>query len=355
MSLKRQTNKSACNNASNKNLLEIKLINTIIKKFIYNYDNIWQYEILPYLEIRLFKINELKSVSKRFNELVPDSKNTSKYIKVPSEKFPTLDTAYQYIDTLMSTYCLKNNINPPEIWLDNGVFNNSDTIRFPIVIRGMGMNRSIITHGLKFDICENKYPELSNLKIIIDSLSINNIRKSNKHNVYFDGISGKSDIFINIFSCKIEKCNGSGISSHKIKLNIRNSVICNNKNTGVHIFNESILLVNDLEIFHCEEGIVIGNIKLKKNSLLNDIYLHHNDSDGLSTGGWDPDADVIVTGNKTDISYNNMIAKHKYGYGVRTDYSGKLIFKGLDKNVSHNNYNDQNIISRHSSEIIFTS
>ena len=177
----------------------------------------------------------------------------------------------------------------------------------------------------------------------------------NNHNDYFNGISGKSDIFINIFSCKIEKCNGFGITSHKIKLNIQNSVICNNKNTGVHIFNKSILLVNDLEIFHCAAGILIGNTKLKEGSLLNDIYIHHNDGCGLSTGGWDPDADVIVTGNKTDISYNNLIAKHKYVYGVSTDYSGKLIFIGLDKNVSHNNYNDQDINSRHGSEIIFTS
>ena len=64
---------------------------------------------------------------------------------------------------------------------------------------------------------------------------------------------------------------------------------------------------------------------------------------------------VIVKGNKSDISYNNLVVKHKYVYGVSTDYSGKLIFKGLDKNVSHDNYNDQNINSRHNSEIIFRS
>jgi len=349
---------------------------TELDKIIHN-DFLWIYEIIPYLDPRLFRINELKSISQRFKKLIPDCKHKSKYIRVPSEKFPTLPSAYDYIETIMYNfylkkkfllyknkykYCVNNHIIPliplipPEIWLDEGYFDNSiDTIREPIVIRGMGMNRTIITHGLKFDINEKVYQVFLNLKMIIDSLSINNIRKSNNHNDYFDGISGKSDIFINICSCKIEKCNGSGISSHKIKLNIRNSVICNNKNTGVHIFNKSILLVNDLEIFHCAAGILIGNTKLKEGSLLNDIYIHHNDGCGLSTGGWDPDADVIVTGNKTDISYNNLIAKHKYIYGVSTDYSGKLTFIGLDKNVSHNNYNDQDINSRHGSEIIFTS
>ena len=42
-------------------------------------------------------------------------------------------------------------------------------------------------------------------------------------------------------------------------------------------------------------------------------------------------AKVIVKGNKSDISYNNLVVKHKYVYGVSTDYSGKLIFKGLIK------------------------
>ena len=385
MSLKRLTNKSAFNSVSNKdlrnsseNLLEIKLINflkryilflkktqtsikTTTEKVIYNFDNIWRYKIIPYLQPRLYNIYELKSVSKRFNELILGCKHKSKYIKVPSDKFPTLNTAYHYIDNLMSTYCLKNNINPPEIWLDIGVFDNiMDTIRFPIVIRGMGMNNTILKHGLKFDISDNSYIEnrfknckMPNLKIIIDNLSINNIEKSNNYNDQFHGISGNSEKFINILSCKIEKCNGSGIHGNNIKVNIKNSIICNNKNDGVHIWHYSILLADNLEIFNCVSGILIGNIKSKENSKLNDIYIHNNHSSGLSIGGWDSGPDIIVTGNKTDISYNNLIVKHKYVYGVSTDYSGKLIFKGLDKNISHDNYNDQNINSRHNSEVIF--
>ena len=329
----------------------------IIDKIIYN-DFLWIYEIIPYLDPRLFRINELRSVSQRFKKLISDCKHKSKYIKVPSDDFPTLKKAYNYINILIHNFCRQTNSRPPEIWLNEGLINNSiGKIQTPIVIRGMGMDRTILTHGLEFDINKKgRYGFLLNLDIIIDSLSINHLIQSDNPNLYFHGIYGKNELmFINIFSCKIEKCNGSGIHGNNIKVNIRNSVICNNKKCGVHIWHNSILLANDLEIFNCESGILIGNIKSTENSLLNDINIHHNDESGISVGGWDPDPDVIVTGNKTDISYNNLIVKHKYIYGVSTGYSGKLIFKGLDKNVSHDNYNDQNINSRHSSEIIFTS
>ena len=53
-------------------------------------DLLFIHGILPYIDPQLFRIYELKSVSKRFNELIPNCKYNSKYIKVPSQKYKTL-------------------------------------------------------------------------------------------------------------------------------------------------------------------------------------------------------------------------------------------------------------------------
>ena len=320
-------------------------------------DLLFIHGILPYIDPRLFRIYELKSVSKRFKELIPNCKHKSKYIKVPSQKYKNLKDAYYYVKELLYYNIPQRNlINPPEIWLDEGHYGNLiGKISCPIVIRGMGINRTIITRGLHFHICDDWYKGINYLKVIIDSLSINHNINSINPNLWFHGIYGDSEKFINILSCKIEKCNGIGIYGHKICVNIKNSIICDNNQAGIHMWDKSILLADDLEIFNCSSGITIGNLRTKKNIILNDIKIHHNDKDGLSVGGWDPLAKVIVKGNKSDISYNNLILKQKYVYGVSTDYRGKIIFKGLDKNVSHDNYNGQNINSRSNGTIIFTS
>ena len=129
-------------------------MNNIMNKIL-NCDDIWKYIIIPYIGPRLFRCSELRSVSTRFSELFPPCHLKSKYIKVPSDKYKTLEDAYQYISDLLYGYCYCSGdyTKPPEIWLDYGIYENiNNTIRIPVIIRGMGMDRTIIKNGFKFEI-----------------------------------------------------------------------------------------------------------------------------------------------------------------------------------------------------------
>ena len=307
--------------------------------------DLWMYKIIPYIRPKLFRCADLRSISKTFCQLFPPCPIKSKYIKVPSDKYKTLEDAYLYI-----YYCMMNYIKPPEIWLDCGTFYNIDKpIKIPVVIRGMGMDKTIVKNGFNFEIDETLYkmipnltnPTLNSISIINDNVHIaknGRIIKDVCNGVLYNGTK-----CLYILSCKIKKCNGAGIKGNKIIVNIVNSIICNNNKSGIHIWHDSRITADNLEVHHCKNGISIGNLKTKFDSILNNIYIHHNDQHGLSVGGWDPDSKVIVSGKKTDISFNNFVEKHKYAYGIETSYSGKIIFNDLDKNISHDNYNNQNI------------
>jgi len=247
-------------------------MNNIMNKIL-NCDDIWKYIIIPYIGPRLFRCSELRSVSTRFSELFPPCHLKSKYIKVPSDKYKTLEDAYQYISDLLYGYCYCSGdyTKPPEIWLDYGIYENiNNTIRIPVIIRGMGMDRTIIKNGFKFEINETWDKYIAPINPTLEGLSINS------NGVCKDGIlySGVNCLYIN--SCKIEKCRGFGIKGINIKLNIVNSIICNIKNIGIHLSYNSIINIDNLEIHNCGLGISIVNLKKKIPSIFNNIKVHHN-------------------------------------------------------------------------------
>ena len=245
------------------------IINNIMNKIL-NCDDIWKYIIIPYVNPRLFRCSELRSVCSRFCHLFPSCPNKSKYIKVPSTKFLTLKDAYLCLLNISYNYCNKNNVNPPEIWLNVGLFDNTiDSIRIPIVIRGMGMDRTIVKNGFKFKINVKWYKLYPNLNIILDNISIIN---TNPYSYYTgSGISGITQYNLYIKSCKIENCNGTGIKGDNININIDNSIICNNKKDGIHLWHDSIINVNNLEIYNCDSGIILGALTTQKKTILNNI------------------------------------------------------------------------------------
>ena len=320
----------------------------------YNLD-VWKYNIVPFLGLKIFKRNYFRSVCNEFTKYI--NAVTSPYIMVPSENFPTIKSAYLaivlYMDKLehenthisSSKYSnIKNRI--PEIWLKEGDhYNTVYQFEHPIAIRGCDKNKTIINNGLIF-----KIKNLNKFNTYLTNLSITNNTSVNDY--YKSGINYTGKPYIYIDNCKIFKCEGAGIRSSNGYLIISNSEIFNNNKAGIHIWGESTKfhLIN-LDVHTNKTGIMIGNIV--ENNILENIKCHHNRGAGISIGGFDGVGKSVIIGNKTDVSFNNFIDKTRYGYGIQTSYRGKIYIIGLDKSISHDNYNNQNYISKMSSYIKF--
>jgi hypothetical protein len=316
---------------------------------ILNCNDIWKYIIIPYVNPKLFRCPELRSVCRRFFHLFPSCPNKSKYIKIPSDKYKTLNDGYKYIIKLLNDDRNTDTIKIPEIWLDYGThFNPIIVIRVPLVIIGMGIDKTFIKNGLVFNIDEkwNKYIPYINTKL-------ENITINNNYSKYKDGIKYSGENFLHINSCKINKCIGFGIKGMNINIIIVNSIICNIKNCGVHLSYGSIIDIDNLEIHDCGYGISISNINREYPAKIKNINIHHNNVTGISLGGWYPDSNIIISGNNTNISFNN---RHKLlsHYGMKSSHSSKIIINGIGKKICHNNYN-QDYAVENGGKIVFVS
>ena len=128
-----------------------------------------------------------------------------------------------------------------------------------------------------------------------------------------------------------------------------------NNDSGIHLHGETInFKLKNLNIYNNKNGIVIGKLYNQKKYTLENIKCHHNKGDGIGVGGCSSKGIVVVTGDKTDISYNGL-DKNRYSAGISTTYDGIVWVLDLDKSISNNNYNSQNYLERFSSKILFKS
>lgn len=313
--------------------------------------DIYKYNILPFIGLKIFKINYFRSVCKEFGNYIRPIK--TKHIIIPSNKYPTIKSAYltisDYISKKISSKKYKFII--PEIWLKKGTYINTlFEFNYPISIRGCNKDMTIIKNGLLYKI---KW-DLWNHEIKINDLSI--INRNSVNDYYEAGINymdciGNSKIVIK--NCKIFNCIGTGIKCPGGNIKIYNSEIYNNNNIGIHLHGKNInFKLKDLDIHNNKDGIVIGKLYKEKKYIVENIRSHHNLRDGLSIGGCSSKGIVVICGDKTDISYN-ALDKHSYSAGISTNYEGGIWIVDLHKNISHDNYNKQDYLSRFNSKILF--
>lgn len=261
-------------------------------------DDIWDYHIFKYVNLKLFKLYEIKSICKYFNTLLQYYKPTSKYtkyIKVPTIEYPTLNHAYNLLKK-----CKDNNKIIPEIWLDEGIHhNNIKCIEFPIMIAGINNITTIIQNCLQF-----------------------------KMKDFYYGRSHLSHLTIN-------KSKTDGIVVINSKINIQHCIISNNAQSGLHIWNNSEFALINCKVNGNKSGLIVGN---KTKGKIKNIKCYDNKETGMGFGGWDY-SQIKIKGKYTQI-YNNNIDKMKYCAGISCDYSATIQIYNLKKIISNNNFNN---------------
>ena len=311
-------------------------------------DDLWIAHIIPFIGPQLFRINELRSVCKQFTnvlEAIPIL-----HLRVPSIEYPTIESAYSVIVLCMDKLSQDiddENHGIPEIWLAEGSHENTiPKLAYPVTIRGYGFNRTIITNGLNFEIYNQRthHTYLYNLGIT---------NKTDILDLHESGINytGSSEIFVS--ECRIFDCGGSGIRSRNAHINVSKSVIYNN-DVGIHIWGKfAKFYLSETDIHHNERGITVGTLGKNYTNIIQNIKCHHNNDGGISVGGWQNMGVIAIMGERTDISYNNIVNKSSHSYGLGVSYSGKIYIVNLDDNISHHNYNQQNILPNMTENIIF--
>ena len=290
-------------------------------------NDIWEHVFIPLLEPRLHRISELRSICQYFFKLFQPLNIL--HIRV-TDKISFQD-AYtkicKYIEYIKGSV-KKNTLHTlnyksliPEIWLGEGIYiNKVESIEYPITIRGMGNQRTIIDGGLHFKM----YSDISSH---VYDLSVTNQKDIGIHN------SRHSEVVIS--SCYISNCI-TGIKMHEGKITMKNSKIFNNE-TGIHLWGQNTAFnFSEIEVYTNVCGIMMGCLHYPNETIIRNMVCHHNYERGICVGGATSNTSVIIVGNKTNI-YNNNSINHKYGSGVEITYNGKIEFVGLDKSVSHDN------------------
>lgn len=315
----------------------------------YNID-IWRYNILPFLGLKIFQVNYFRSVCRDFIHYINPIK--SDYLLVPSIQYPTIKDAYLAIENYIKkkVNVQQNKFIIPEIWLKQGThINNLFEFNYPISVRGSCNKTTIIKNGLLY-----KIKGLSN-KIKISHLSVTN--KNSRNDYYRAGIN-YSDYIGNtklvIRNCKIFNCIGSGIKCSGGNIKIYDSEI-NNNSTGIHLHGQNInFRLKNLDVFNNKDGIVIGKLYNNKKYYLKNIRCFNNKGDGISVGGCSSRGVVVIIGNKTSI-FNNGLNKSRNSAGISTTYDGIIWILDHPKNVSHHNHNNMDYLQRFNSKILFKS
>ena len=318
---------------------------------IYGISDIWKCNIIPFIGLKIFRINYFRSICKEFTKYISPIKTP--YLLVPSKKYTTIKDAYmaivEYIRKKINRGIYKFII--PEIWLEKGNhINNLFEFNYPISVRGCCKYTTIIKNGLLY-----KIKDLYNNKIKISDLSITN---RNSRNDYYRAGINYSDYNSNsrlvIKNCKIFNCIGSGIKCPGGNIKIYNSEIYNNS-TGIHLHGENInFRLKNLDVFNNKDGIVIGKLYNNKKYYLKNIRCFNNKGDGIGVGGCSSIGTVVIYGSKTNI-FNNGLNKSRNSAGISTTYDGVIWILNLPKNVSHNNHNNMDYLQRFNSKILFKS
>ena len=290
-----------------------------------NITDLWLNFIIPFINPQLKVLSELRSVSKRFKQLL--QKSIQKYIAVPSIEYPTWKSAYLKIIDVID-----KNKKPPVVFLDTGEFTIGEII-CPMVIIGRHYTKTKIYDGINFNLYPC-YTDKMKEQSLLENLSITN--KKDAWNAHAGiTLKGKQSYQVNINNCVISGCHSHGISCQNGHLNVSNCQIFNNQ-IGIHIYrNNSSFKISDCDIHHNQNGIVVGNI-YNNWGYLENIRCFSNSHDGIAVGGWDG-SNVVIQGSKTDIYDNGYLNQSYHSSGVSTDYAGKIIFENLTKEVSHDN------------------
>ena len=313
--------------------------------------DIWKYNIIPFIGLKIFKINYFRSVCKEFARYIKPIKTP--YLLVPSLKYPTIKDAYMVI---LEYICTKINYGIydfiiPELWLKQGThINNIFELNYPISVRGCCKHNTIIKNGLLY-----KIKDLYNKKIKISDLSLTN---RNSRNDYYRAGINYSDYSCNsklvIKNCKIFNCIGSGIKCPGGNIIIYNSEIYNNS-TGIHLHGEKVNFgLKNLDVFNNNDGIVIGKLYNNKKYYLKNIRCFNNKNNGIGVGGCSSRGVVVISGDKTDI-FNNGLNKCRNSAGISTTYDGIIWILDLPRNISHHNHNNMDYLQRFNSKILFKS
>jgi len=313
--------------------------------------DIWKYNIIPFIGLKIFKINYFRSVCKEFARYIKPIKNP--YLLVPSLKYPTIKDAYiailEYICTKINSGIYKFMI--PELWLKQGThINNIFELNYPISVRGCCKHNTIIKNGLLY-----KIKNVSNNKIKISDLSLTN---RNSRNDYYRAGINYSDYTSNsklvIKNCKIFDCIGSGLKCLDGNIKIYDSKIYNNS-TGIHLHGENInFRLKNLDVFNNKDGIVIGKLYNNKKYYLKNIRCFNNKGDGISVGGCSSIGIVVIYGSKTDI-FNNGLNKSRNSSGISATYDGIIWILDLPRSICHHNHNNMDYLQRFNSKILFKS
>lgn len=308
---------------------------------VFYIQDLWKSIFIPFILPKGYRIDELRSVCIHFSKLFIQLDKI--HITVPSNKYPSFDSAYLSIEKYINNNIEKDSQSPPpEIWFKNGNYkHNLEKITIPITIRGCGKNTTIIENSLVFRInsCYSNYK--SKIYDIGVTAEIDVSRNKWGNKIKQHGIECWNDSKMNIYSCKIFNCYGNGICSKDSNTNIYNSEICNNHDTGIHIWGDTVFKFKNIYIHHNKVGILMGSVKKSDNCIMNNIVCQYNCGTGISLGGWETN-NVYISGMKTDISYNNIDkSKHSAGISYGIWGNGNIILDGLKKNISHDNYNNR--------------